>query len=255
MKVTEYQLKKDLSRVGIYEGDILVVHSSLRSIGLVEDGPLTLINALRSVVGDKGGVLFPCLTFSGSVTEFLRQTTSVDLRNVRISTGAVPQTAWNHSEARRSIHPTHPVVAFGKRGYELVSGVQNGQGPCGTDSSFYKAAMADAKILMIGVNCSSNTTLHCIEELYAPYIFSGEVFNVETTDYEGGYHEITVRGYCIGIKRNFQAVEPELFKKGIMNIYNIGQAETRVIDARRMFEEVSRWVQADPWFLVEKADV
>ncbi|KKL12977.1 hypothetical protein LCGC14_2530410, partial [marine sediment metagenome] len=42
---------EDLKRMGIEKGDVLWVHSSLKSIGYVEGGPLTVIGALMETIG------------------------------------------------------------------------------------------------------------------------------------------------------------------------------------------------------------
>ena len=84
MDISKEQLVSDLRSAGIRSGDSLIVHSSLKSIGCVAGGALTVVHALIEAVGAEGGVLFPCLTFGGSVTEHLRKIEVVDLRTVTL---------------------------------------------------------------------------------------------------------------------------------------------------------------------------
>ena len=52
--ITLQKVISDLKTCGIQPGDDLLVHSSLSSIGYVENGAETVINALLKVVGEKG---------------------------------------------------------------------------------------------------------------------------------------------------------------------------------------------------------
>ena len=50
-KVNKEKLTKDLSDLGIQKGSILMVHSSLSSIGIVEGGANTVVDSLLSLLG------------------------------------------------------------------------------------------------------------------------------------------------------------------------------------------------------------
>ena len=52
--VTKEILITDLRRIGVNKGDIIYVHSSLKSIGWLENGADTLIEAFLVVLGDEG---------------------------------------------------------------------------------------------------------------------------------------------------------------------------------------------------------
>ncbi len=51
MKLTREDIERGLHRVGLSEGDVVEVHSSLSSFGYVDGGADTIIDALMSVVG------------------------------------------------------------------------------------------------------------------------------------------------------------------------------------------------------------
>lgn len=52
-------IEKDLRKLGIEQGDLLLVHSSLSSIGWVCGGSQSVIEALLNVVGEKGTLVMP----------------------------------------------------------------------------------------------------------------------------------------------------------------------------------------------------
>lgn len=249
MQINQEQLLHDLQHAGIVPGDILVIHSSLKSIGVVTGGAAAVVAALRAAAGDTGAVLFPCLTFNGSVTEYLHTVKSVDLRLAAIHTGAIPAAAWKSPDACRSIHPTHPVAGFGAKAVKLLTQSQSGQGPLGSDSPFYRAAYAGSKILMIGVTLDTCSTLHCVEEMAAPYIYSGEVFTVPTIDFHGKEHKIAVKGYCVNRTRRFTIIQETLLQEGIMEIKRLGKAPMLVIKAQAMIEKTLELLRHDEYLL------
>jgi aminoglycoside N3'-acetyltransferase len=59
MGLTKEDLIPDLVRLGTEKGDCLALGVSLRSIGWVEGGPDTLIDALVSAVGEEGTIFIP----------------------------------------------------------------------------------------------------------------------------------------------------------------------------------------------------
>ena len=58
------QLVKELKKVGLQEGMILEVHSSLSSFGHIEGGAETIIEALIECVGENGSIFMPALALS-----------------------------------------------------------------------------------------------------------------------------------------------------------------------------------------------
>lgn len=56
--ITKEQLKQDLLRLGVQKGDVLYIKASYKSIGKVDGGPLTVIDAICETVGNEGTVIF-----------------------------------------------------------------------------------------------------------------------------------------------------------------------------------------------------
>ncbi len=247
--LTVDNLVADLRQAGVAAGDILTVHSSLRSIGHVQGGPAAVVEALVRAVSPGGTVLFPGLTFNGSVTVFLREQRVIDLREHPSHNGAIPRAAGERADAVRSLHPTHTAIAIGPAAADLFAGDQSGEGPCGENSPFALAAKAGGKVVLVGVTNGCNTTLHCVEEAAAPYIFCGEEFDATAIGAAGRERTVTVKGYTTSQPRDFAGIEPRLLESGIMTMHTLGQAELRVIDGRRLVTEVTDWVRAEPFLL------
>ena len=59
---TRDSLAGDLRALGIGAGDVLLVHSSLRSLGWVSGGALAVVQALLDVLGPAGTLVVPSQT-------------------------------------------------------------------------------------------------------------------------------------------------------------------------------------------------
>jgi aminoglycoside N3'-acetyltransferase len=62
--LTQSEIERGLRGIGLGRGDAVEVHSSLRSLGLVEGGPEAVIEALIAVVGPEGAIVMSCYPVS-----------------------------------------------------------------------------------------------------------------------------------------------------------------------------------------------
>ncbi len=162
--VTVTQLANDLrTSCGVEAGDTLIVHSSLSSIGRVEGGAATVIRALIQVIGPSGTLLMPA--FSDPRPDGLFHMASTPGR-----TGLISETLRTWPGSIRSRHPTHSVVANGRRACEYTREHER-TGPLGAGSPFHRAALAGAKVLLIGCDLTTCSLVHVAESLVrVPYL-------------------------------------------------------------------------------------
>jgi aminoglycoside 3-N-acetyltransferase len=157
MSVTRQEIMEGLRTLGLAEGDLVQVHSSLSSFGHVEGGADTVVDALLKAVGAKGTVMVP--TFNhGSVDIF-------DIRNSPSTNGAVTNALRLRPEAHRSLHPTHPTAAIGPLA-ELVTRDHPQAGTFGIASPLGKLAAMGGRVLLLGVGMNTNTMAHIGETVY-----------------------------------------------------------------------------------------
>ena len=62
MLITKEVLIHKFFQLGIKQGDTLLVHASLSSLGYVVGGAETLFLALRDIIGDQGTIVVPSQT-------------------------------------------------------------------------------------------------------------------------------------------------------------------------------------------------
>jgi aminoglycoside 3-N-acetyltransferase len=164
--VTQNDILTGLREVGLAKGDVVLVHSSLSAFGYVEGGADTVIDALLEAVGKTGTVVVPTFTWGPfhdetEVTLDLRETSCKD------EVGIIPETFRLREEALRSTHICHSVAAIGPRAREVTG---QGVSSFGAGSTFHALYELDAWCLLLGVEFTSCTELHAVEEyMQVPY--------------------------------------------------------------------------------------
>ena len=153
--VTAADVAEGLTKLGVCAGDHLMVHSSLSSLGYVEGGAPTVVEALLEVLGPKGTLMVP--TFTHSATEYFDPLESPSLN------GAITEAARQRPEARRSLHPTHAATAIGPDAAELVAD-DLGHGALGKGCALDRLAKKGGRILLLGVTHTCNSIIHVGED-------------------------------------------------------------------------------------------
>ena len=110
------QLVNDLRAIGLKEGDSVLVHSSFKSMGHIEGGIATLVDAFREVLGESGTLVVPTLTYSYVSV----QNPVFDYVNTPSCVGAISEYVRHLPDAIRSVHPTHSCAAIGMRAKEFT---------------------------------------------------------------------------------------------------------------------------------------
>lgn len=207
--VTKSEIVSGLKKLGLKKGDIVLVHSSLSSLGKVEGGPETVIQALLETVGKKGTVMMPYPLGKATIAKVFSSMPGVF----------------------KSIHPTHSVSAMGAKARYLTKDHDKMETACGKGTPFGKLVDLNGYILLIGVDQDRNTTLHTAED-YAdlPYLSVKEFKYVD----ENGVEKTLVQKRFPGPHRNFIGMDRVFLEKKIMKIGRIGNAMVRLIDAKKM---------------------
>lgn len=67
--VTDKDIGRGLREVGLKAGDVVLVHSAMRTFGQVEGGADTVVAALLDVLGERGTLVVPTFTFMHEAEE------------------------------------------------------------------------------------------------------------------------------------------------------------------------------------------
>ncbi len=250
--VTAAQLVTDMHRLGLHEGATVLVHSSLSQLGHVEGGADAVVDALVTVVGPAGTVLFPTLT--GSEVDGPQDPPVVDVTLTGCWTGRIPETARRREQAVRSLHPTHSIAALGSAADHYAAGHETGQTPCDEVSPYARLIAKGGFILLLGgVTQESNTTLHCLEELaHVPYHLQPDITDGIVIDFSGNEHVVRNRLHLWGWERDFLKVNRPLKGARAIQSGQVGQSTSHLISARLLADTILPMLEADPLYLLSE---
>jgi aminoglycoside 3-N-acetyltransferase len=244
-------LTSELTDLGLKKGDMLIVHSSLKSLGYIEGGALSVINSILDAIGTEGTLIVPTLT--GRREDSPTCPPIFNVSETPCWTGIIPETLRKMKAAKRSLHPTHSVSAIGREADYVTRWHQFSQSPCDKESPYYLNTLKGGHILLIGVDQESNTSIHSCEELaQVPYHLQKAVTKCNITGYNG--EKITVENRLHNWEKpetDFNKLDDLYKKTGIMKMKQIGNAGVRYIDAGRMFTFTIDLLKKNELFLVK----
>jgi len=160
--VRRQKLTEDLTSLGVPKGGLLLVHSSLRSIGYVEGGAQAVVGALLDSLGPEGTLMVPTFTFPYRNPDFV-----FDPHETLSCMGAISEAARRHPEAHRSIDLQHSYAAIGPLADAIIESARSAWGP---DSPLVQLIRRGGMVLLLGVTYMSMTLVHQCEVLLGvPY--------------------------------------------------------------------------------------
>lgn len=236
--VTQDDILYSLKLMGIKEGDILLVHSALTSIGHVEGGADSVINALCDAVGPEGTIVMSTLT--GWFSPF-------DAATSPSAVGIISEVFRRRPGVLRSLHPVHSVAAFGKHAAEIVAGHEDCPTGCGQGTPYLKLRDLGAKAMLLGIDMDRNTIMHTLEELIdAKYL---RTLDICAPTYLPNADKFSLQKFPPG-HRDFLNITPVLRRADAMVEGMIGSACVKVIDIPKLFDIALPMLQKDPLFFI-----
>jgi len=209
--------------IGLRSGDAVVVHASLRAVGLDAN---EVIDALLEAVGPDGLVVMPTFTYDN-------ESFAPDLPG---RTGALAEVFRCRPDALRSAHPTYSVAAVGRGAAELLEGHEQA-GATGSDSPLGRVAASGGYVLLLGVGQTANTTVHVGEfHAEAPYL---------DIPFDPGWPPHGADRFP-GCSRAFGAIERPLRERQAIRDGKVGGALAQLVPGAAVIEVTVELLRADP---------
>ncbi len=223
--ITKTDIAAGLRELGLKQGDIVLLHSSLASLGKVKGGAEAVVESFLTVLGDTGTLVAP--VFEPGL-------------------GVISEAINNHPRAVRSIHPLACVAAIGKDAEELCRDHWKAETAHTHGTPYMRIADKGGYVCLLGVDQDRSTTLHTAEALLRlPYL------TTETRTFPTPEGETTKSwAFFPGPHRNFIGLDPMLRESGRMKLGTIGNAVVRLIRSRDLIELAVEAGRKDPAFVL-----
>jgi aminoglycoside 3-N-acetyltransferase len=231
-----------LARLGLAQGDVVLVHSSFDRFEGFTGKPTDLIAVLQRAIGPSGTLLMPTMPFNGSALTWAAEGATFDVRRTPSRMGLLTELFRRSPGVVRSVHPTHPVAAWGARADTLTADHYLATTPCGAGSPFARLLEHDGKVLLAGTGIGVLTLFHTIEEILEPEMpfspFTAEKFTLASRDGEGRIVTSTMRLFNPerSRQRNLDRLVPALKARGAWRERRVGTVDLVLLDATEILD-------------------
>ena len=248
---TRFTIGRDLCKLGVEAGDILLVHSSMSTLGFINGGAETVVQALLDTLGPAGTLVVP--THSGDNSDpsewanppvpkewwdEIRKT--MPLYNQQTTRtrgmGVIPETVRTWPFAVRSAHPQTSFAAVGPRAEALM---EEHALDCrlGENSPLAKLENHEAKILLLGVGFGCCTAFHLAEyRVQSPIVDNS--FSVRTPE---GPQWMTVRDVSPN-EELFDELGAAFEKEHEINRGKVGAADAWLFSLGEAVKFAEKWL-------------
>ncbi|UWG47738.1 Aminoglycoside N3'-acetyltransferase [Halanaeroarchaeum sp. HSR-CO] len=254
--VTVDSMVSDFRSLGIETGDTLIVHSSLSALGWVSGGAQAVVDALQCTLSESGTLVMPTHTSQYTdparwsnppVPESWYETIRDSMPAFRPGmtptrdVGAIPECFRTYPAVQRSTHPEVSFAAWGAEAEGIVSGhaIDFGLGERSPLAGIYDNA---GKILLLGTNHNTNTSLHLAE--YRADISVPRVSNAAPIRRDG--ERVVVEYVDIELSTDdFLDIGAAFEREHDAESGQVGAANATVIDQRSLVDFAVEWMESN----------
>jgi aminoglycoside 3-N-acetyltransferase len=249
---TRASLGADLRALGVRPGSVLIVHSSMKSLGWVAGGTVAVTQALLDVLGPDGTLVVPTHTPENSDPSGWRHPPVPEswwpiIRGEMPAfdpavtpsrwMGQLPETVRTWPGAVRSDHPHVSFAALGPAAGE-VTGAHRLDEMLGEQSPLARIYDLDGDVLLLGVDDTSNTSLHLAEYRQArpPRSSNGAAAFVHGVRAWVEWEDVDVD------EGDFGVIGGRLDESGAVTLGLVGSAQCRLMRQRSAVDFAVGWM-------------
>lgn len=159
-------IKSSLTNLGVQQGDCILLHSSLKSVGYLSRGAHDLLDAFIETIAPTGTLVAPTYPLLGTMLNTCNDPSYIFDPAVTSSTvGAVPSTFLSYEGIFRSLHPTHSMSAVGPAAERITKDHHIDDKTYGINSPWNKIIGENGKIVGVGISLAWHTIYHHVEDM------------------------------------------------------------------------------------------
>nr|WP_063840272.1 aminoglycoside N-acetyltransferase AAC(3)-VIIa [Streptomyces paromomycinus]P30180.1 RecName: Full=Aminoglycoside N(3)-acetyltransferase VII; AltName: Full=ACC(3)-VII; AltName: Full=Aminocyclitol 3-N-acetyltransferase type VII [Streptomyces paromomycinus]AAA88552.1 aminocyclitol 3-N-acetyltransferase type VII [Streptomyces paromomycinus] len=264
--VTRTRLARDLTALGLGDGDTVMFHTRMSAVGYVAGGPETVIGALRDVVGERGTLMVTCGWNDAPPYDFTDwPQTWQDARRAEHpaydpvlseadhNNGRLPEALRRRPGAVRSRHPDASFAALGAAATALTAD-HPWDDPHGPDSPLARLVAMGGRVLLLGAPLEALTLLHHAEALAdapgkrfvdyeQPILVDGErvwrrFHDIDSEDGAFDYSALVPEG-----TEAFEIIGRDMRAAGIGRRGTVGAADSHLFEARDVVDFGVAWME------------
>ncbi|MCF0110154.1 MAG: AAC(3) family N-acetyltransferase [Erysipelotrichaceae bacterium] len=252
--VTRNDIMQGLALLGLEEGMVVEVHSSLSSFGYVVGGAQTVVDALIDIVGRTGTILMPMQCSDNTEpANWINPPIDPELNPVVrknmpafnvYNTEAVNMGAIVENFRRREgvVFSNHPTSAFCARGRyaKLLTNRHSLHFGLSGESPVSRLYELKGSVLLLGVGYDNCTCMHLAEYLAEcrPIIVNGSAISVEGRQTWKKYLDLDIDSDI------FKQIGQVLEGKGLVSHMKIGNCDAILFNATQAVDEAVRYLDA-----------
>lgn len=247
---SKYEIRKILDDLGITTGDKLFIHAFLPSLGLVQGGISTILDAILECLGSDGTLIVPTFTAS------LRRKEVYNVSNSKCFNGAFSEYVRKLPNAVRSLDPLFSMSAIGKDSEYLMH--RRSDNCFGNDSIYEKLFFENTKFLGFGIQWNQGYSFFMHLERLAKVPYRQEKVFYGTTRLKSGIiteaeavHFIRRENFNWSLSRNL-VCESLVAQKKVIEV-SVRGCKHRVFEPKSVENDILLYLKDDIWCMTSKA--
>ena len=253
MKFTsKYEIRKILEDLGITEGDKLFIHAFLPSLGIVQGGISTILDAILECLGKEGTLIVPTFTAS------YRRNEVYDVINSKSFNGAFSEYVRKLPNSVRSLDPLFSMSAIGKDSEYLMH--RRSYNCFGIGSIYEKLFIENTKFLGFGIQWNQGYSFFMNLERLAKVPYRQDKVFYGTTRLKSGIisqseavHFIRRENFNWSLSRNV-VCESLVAQKKVIEV-SVSGCKHRVFEPKSVENDILLYLKDDIWRMTSKAKV
>jgi aminoglycoside 3-N-acetyltransferase len=244
-----HQLLASLRALGVRAGDTVMLHSAFSAEHGFKGSINELIDTFIEAVGPEGHLLMVSLPYRNAALDWLESGRRFDVRKTPSMMGMVSEVFRRRPGVLRSLHPTHPVLAWGPRARQFVAAHPDCIYPCGPGTPFDELAKADGKVVFFNVPLYNFTFFHHLEHLVSPTLpfalYTDRIYDAPVVDESGQERIVRTHAFARDAirRRRPDRLYDALREGGWVASQRVGASEllsVRVRDAMALTDRLQR---------------
>jgi aminoglycoside 3-N-acetyltransferase len=251
--IQRHDIQKQLLKLGLTDRDTVFVHSSLSSMGWVDGGAESVISAFRNVLGENGTLVVPAFTGSHFPLPGRPLNLTFDPLNDPSEMGRITEEVRLNVDSVRSHHLLHSMSALGKYALDITK--VHGASAWAADGPFGKLYELDSYVLMLGVDWTTCTYFHVVEQLVQVSYRCWQNVDALILQSDGTTASLPTHMFTPkpgAHKSDFNKFGSILEEKNLVRKTMVGKAIYRLVKVRDIVREGIYEYRKDPYIFVKQ---